>query len=78
LETDTSSFLAAAAAADFCGTRASLSNFIPADLVDLIELVELILPLLFADIFPGSAANYGNSNFYLNSVVIGAIISNYF
>jgi len=45
LETEISSLLAAAAA-DFCSTRASLSTLIAADLLDLTEVVEFILALL--------------------------------
>jgi hypothetical protein len=71
LDYDISSFLAAAAA-DFYSTRASLSSLTAADFVDLTEVVELILPLLVADDFPGSAANFGTSNLDLKSEVDGA------
>ena len=45
LEIEISSLLAAAAA-DFCSTRASLSTLMAADLLDLMEVVEFILALL--------------------------------
>jgi hypothetical protein len=66
------SFLAAAAAADFCSVRASLSSLYAADLAERTEVMELIRPLLVAETFPASAANFGTPNLDLKSVVDGA------